>query len=69
MLILHGTEDKTTPPDQSLRFHAAAQKAGVESTIIMIEGAPHSFHLQPKQQDLRGPVLEFFDKHLKPSKR
>ena len=30
------------------------------------EGAPHSFHLEPKQQDLRPRVLAFFDKHLKP---
>ena len=28
--------------------------------------APHSFHLQPKQRDLRAEVLEFFDKYLKP---
>jgi acetyl esterase/lipase len=69
MLILHGTADTTTPLDQSVRFHQAAQKAGVESALIVIEGAPHSFHLQPKQQDLRAPVLEFLDKHLKPATR
>ena len=34
--------------------------------LIVIEGAPHSFHLQPKQRDLRPDVLMFFDKHLKP---
>jgi hypothetical protein len=27
--------------------------------------APHTFHLQPKQRDLRPLVLDFFDKHLK----
>jgi hypothetical protein len=27
--------------------------------------APHTFHLQPKQRDLRPLVLGFFDKHLK----
>lgn len=66
MLILHGTADTTTPVDQSVRFNEAAKKAGVRSELLLIEGAPHSFHLQPKQQDLRSVVLVFFNKHLKP---
>mgnify|MGYP001080206542 CR=1 FL=1 len=44
----------------------AAKRIGVPSELIVIEGAPHSFHLQPKQRDLRTDVLTFFDKHLKP---
>jgi dipeptidyl aminopeptidase/acylaminoacyl peptidase len=67
MRILHGTADKTTPLDQSTRFHEAAKEIGVQSELIVIEGAPHSFHLQPKQRDLRPAVIEFFDKHLKPN--
>ena len=66
MLILHGTADTTTPVDQSTRLHEAAQEIGVESELIIIEGAPHSFHLQPKQRDLREEVIGFFDRHLKP---
>lgn len=66
LLILHGTADTTTPLDQSTRFHEAAREIGVESELIVIEGAPHSFHLQPTQRDLRPTVIEFFDKHLKP---
>lgn len=68
MRILHGTADTTTPVDQSTRFHQAAKKLGVESTLILIEGAPHSFHLQPKQRDLRPNVIAFFDKHLTPNR-
>lgn len=67
MLILHGTADKTTPIDQSKRFHEAAKKIGVQSGLIVIEGAPHSFHLQPKQRDLRPEVVAFFNKYLKPA--
>ncbi|MDZ7615797.1 MAG: family 16 glycoside hydrolase [Patescibacteria group bacterium] len=67
MLILHGTADKTTPLAQSTRFHEAALAAGVPSELIIIEDAPHSFHLQPKQRDLRPEVIGFFDKHLKPN--
>jgi dipeptidyl aminopeptidase/acylaminoacyl peptidase len=67
MLILHGTADTTTPLDQSERFQQAARKIGVPSELILVEGAPHSFHLQPKQRDLRPEVLRFFDQHLKPN--
>ncbi len=67
MLILHGTADKTTPLHQSTRFHDAAKKLGVRSELIIIKDAPHSFHLQPKQRDLRPEVIEFFDRYLKPS--
>jgi dipeptidyl aminopeptidase/acylaminoacyl peptidase len=66
MLILHGTADKTTPVDQSTRFHEAANEIGLQSKLIIIKDAPHSFHLQPKQKDLRPEVIDFFDKHLKP---
>ncbi len=65
MLILHGTADKTTPLDQSIRFNEAANKIGVQSELVIVEDAPHSFHLQPKQRDLRPVVIAFFDKHLR----
>lgn len=68
LLILHGTADTTTPLRQSTLFHDAAKQIGVPSEIIIIEDAPHSFHLQPKQRDLREEVLGFFDKYLKPTK-
>lgn len=46
-------------------FSAALKKAGVEHELVLVTDAPHSFHLQPKQRDLRTLVLNFFDKHLK----
>lgn len=67
MLIIHGTADATTPLDQSTRLHERAKEIGVPSDLIIIEGAPHSFHLQPKERDLRPDVIAFFDKHLKPA--
>lgn len=66
LLLLHGTADKTTPLDQSTRFHEAATKAGVPCDLIVVEGAVHSFDLQPPQRDLRPAVIAFFDSHLKP---
>lgn len=64
-LILHGTADTTVALEQSQRLDAALEKAGVEHHLEVIEGAPHTFHLQPKQKDLRPLVLAFFDKHLR----
>ncbi len=67
LLILHGTADKTVPVEQSKLLAEALKKAGAEHELIIVEGAPHSFNLQPKQRDLRPVVLGFFDRHLKPS--
>ena len=66
-LILHGTKDNLVPVQQSEKLYEVLQKAGVKSEIHIIEGAPHSFHLQPKQRDLRPLVIGFFDQHLKKS--
>jgi len=65
-LILHGTADPLVPVQQSELLHKAAGNAGVESTLHIIQGAKHSFHLEPKQEDLRPMVIEFFNRHLKP---
>ena len=58
--------DKTVPVKQSEMFAEALKQAGVEHELVIVAGAPHSFHLQPKERDLRPVVLGFFDKHLKP---
>ncbi len=68
ILILHGTADKTVSLEQSKLFDQALTKAGVEHEFVIVEGAPHTFHLQPKQRDLRPVVIGFFDKHLKAAK-
>jgi acetyl esterase/lipase len=68
ILILHGTADKTVDVKQSELFAAALKKVGAVHELVIVEGAPHTFHLQPKQRDLRPVVLGFFDKHLRPAK-
>jgi acetyl esterase/lipase len=65
VLILHGTADKTVPYQQSELLASVLKKVGIKHELMLIEGAPHTFHLQPKQQDLRPVVLGFFDQHLK----
>ena len=65
LLILHGTNDPLVPVEQSELLHAAEEEKGIESTLHIIEGAKHSSHLQPTQEDLRERVIGFFEKHLK----
>lgn len=65
-LILHGTKDALVPVTQSELLAAALKQGNIPAELLIIEGAPHSFHLQPKQQDLRPTVIGFFDRHLKP---
>ncbi len=65
MLILHGTADTTVDVRDSEVLAEALTKAGVVNELIIIPDAPHTFHLQPKQRDLRPVVLGFFDRHLK----
>ncbi len=65
-LILHGTADTTVDISQSEKFAQVLATHGIEHHLEIIPGAPHTFHLQPKQKDLRPLVLAFFDKHLKP---
>lgn len=68
LLILHGTGDKTVAVDDSKALDEALTKVGAEHQLVIVPDAPHSFHLEPKQQDLRPLVLGFFDKHLKAAK-
>lgn len=65
ILIVHGTADKTVDVGQSRLFAAKLKEAGARHELVIVEGAPHTFHLQPKQRDLRPVVLGFFDQHLK----
>lgn len=65
LLILHGTADKTVPVADSEALAAAMKAAGATYQLEIIPAAPHTFHLQPKQRDLRPLVLGFFDKYLK----
>lgn len=68
ILILHGTADTTVEVSQSENFAAVLKAAGAPHELVIIPDAPHTFHLEPKQRDLRPVVLGFFDRYLKPAK-
>lgn len=62
-LILHGDKDPLVPIHQSEMLEAALKQAGVEATLVKLEGAGHGgqpFNL-PEQQRIEA----FFDRHLK----
>ncbi len=65
VMIMHGTADTTVAVRDSEVMYEALKKVGSQHKLVIVPGAPHTFHLQPKQQDLRPVVLEFFDRYLK----
>lgn len=68
-LILHGTADTTVDRDQATELDKKLKEGGVEHTLMMIEGAKHTFLINEKNRDLRPVLIGFFDKHLKPGKK
>ncbi len=60
-LIVHGTKDHLVPFAQVESLHAALQKAGVDSTLITVEGGPHGISGAP---GVGQRVQDFFGKHL-----
>lgn len=64
-LILHGTADKIVDSQQSVELAAALTKAGIPNQLELLDGAPHTFHLQSTATDLRPMVVGFFNKHLR----
>jgi dipeptidyl aminopeptidase/acylaminoacyl peptidase len=65
LLIIHGTADTTVNVADSQALADALEAVGAPHELVIVPEAPHSFHLQPKQRDLRPLVLGFFDKYLK----
>lgn len=65
VMIMHGTADTTVDVRDSEVMFAALTKISPKHKLVIVPGAPHTFHLQPKQQDLRPVVIEFLDKWLK----
>jgi dipeptidyl aminopeptidase/acylaminoacyl peptidase len=68
-LIMHGTKDPTVPFSQSELLVEALKKAGVEVTLVPLEGAGHGGK-EFQTADIRRQIEEFFDRHLKrPAKK
>ena len=59
-LHIHGTRDELVPYVQVTEFDTVLEKAGVASTVLTGEDAPHVFVSEDLYAKLRG----FFDQHL-----
>ncbi len=63
-LIMHGDQDPGVPLAQSEKLHQALLAAGVDSTLVVVQGAGHGgkeFHTDANRQQ----IIEFFSKHLR----
>ena len=60
-LTMHGTKDPVVPIAQADALHAALEKAGVDSTLVKVEGGGHGFG----GEEVVARVNAFFDKHLR----
>ena len=62
-LIFHGDKDETVPVDQSQRLADALHKAGVETSLEIVQGAGHGGPLFASEEN-QNRILAFFTKHL-----
>src|SRR5262249_33215164 len=60
-LIFHGDKDTTVPVGQSQILHEALQKAGLESTLVVVKGAGHGPGINTPRYFQQ--TLDFFDRH------
>lgn len=67
ILMIHGDQDTVVPYSQSEIFAAALQASGVETRVIRMPGGGHgpSIVSGPDSPDYLGPMIEWFDSHLK----
>jgi len=65
ILILHGNADKIVGIEMAYDLVKILQEKEIPHKFVEVPGAPHTFHLQPKEMDLRPIVLEFLRENLK----
>jgi acetyl esterase/lipase len=63
ILIMHGDKDPLVPLQESKDFNVALQKAGVESSLVVLPGAGH-YGPAFNKPDIIKMVGDFFDRHL-----
>lgn len=60
-LVVHGTADGTVPFAQGESFHQALKKAGVNSTLLVLEKGSHNIG----GNEVLARVRNFFERHLR----
>lgn len=65
-LIIHGSSDRVNPEEQSHLLHQALRREGVESRLLILEGAGHGWAPDSGHGvRAQAAVLDFFGRHLK----
>ena len=62
VLMVHGDQDKTVPPQQAQLLDRKMKEIGVSHTLIMQKDVGHGVNINMSTDY---PVWDFFDKHLK----
>ena len=65
IIIIHGNKDDLVPLNQSQMYLETLAQAGVESTLLVVDGAGHGFGGMNHWMEIGA----FMSKHLKPEKR
>lgn len=63
ILIGHGTDDDTVPPDQSIRLHEALTRLGRDHGYVAYPGEGHSLETPEDNEDFLQRVGRFLDAH------
>jgi len=65
VLLIHGTEDKVVPIDQSQRLYAALTEQGVDATFVTVTGVGHDFEQMTSVSEVTDALIDFFTRTLK----
>jgi acetyl esterase/lipase len=68
ILTLHGDKDNVVPYEQATLLDEACKKAGIDHTLVTVEGAGHGWGGEQMKGSLK-QTTEFFDKHLKKARK
>ena len=60
MFLVHGDADVTVPMEESIILHKALTKAGADTKLRIIEGAPHAIPFE----EVHDEVVAFFKRTL-----
>lgn len=64
VMMIHGDQDLLVPIEHSRNILPRLKDAGVNSELIVIEGAAHGFNAEQNQQTVTPGLLRWFQTHL-----
>ena len=63
-LLIHGTEDKVVPIDQSQRLYKVLQDNNVDATLVTVEGVGHDLEQMTSVPEVNATMIDFFKRTL-----